>query len=379
MSREIEQGRAEKSAEKSAEESADERRWAAAALSNPAALAQLATHAGGADIARRQRLAPALARVAQRAGIETTATLAWRQELRASAATRLWLGDAANQLFSTLAEAGVGFLPLKGWDLGRRVYAAAEERPTSDIDVLLAPDQLELACDALLERGFKALQEGEEIQAYLREEGYAAALKAPGGQLVELHFRFWGSAPAGLAEAVLAASATDAKLAGTARAATFEHAYLIAAFHLFLDAPPRPAGAFRDLDLLAGKGLDKAFLLAECRRFGLELPLALASSVAAELFGNAVCGQIAEELRAGLRLPERWLPWQADVSSQRLVVCRLLAGRPSRHGWRLVGRRLWPHAGIVAAATPAEGSWLRRRLWYQWKHLRGKSGPGDRR
>ena len=356
----------------------EEQRAAAAALGDFAALESLAKDPAGARIGRAEKLAPALARAAARTGLDTPNTTAWRTELRSSAATRLWLGDVARLLAQVLGELSVAFAPIKGWDLGRRVYPAAEERPTSDLDLLLAPEDLDRVVAALEERGFRPLQKGPRAATYLRDEGYAAALKAPGGQLVELHFRLWGSAPADLAASLLAAAQDDPELGPTARRVLPEHAYLLAAFHLFLDAPPRPAGAFRDLALLAEGGIDAALLVAEARRLGLDLPVALASAVAAELFGQAVCRQVATELRGGLRRAERRVPWDAEVSGARLGLARLFAGRPSRLGWRLVLRRGWPHPGVVEGAT-SEGPWWLRRLWYQWGLIRGKSGPGEGR
>lgn len=356
-----------------------EARLAAAALADRGALAQLALRADGAAIAQREKLGPALARAAVRAGLDSPATVAWRAELRAGAATRLWLNAAAAELVEVLGQSGIPFLPIKGWDLGRRIYPAAEERPTSDLDLLLPAARLEEAVAALAGRQFRSLQQGRYAALYLRQEGYAAALRAPAGQLVELHFRLWGSAPAGLDAAILAAAAADPGLGTAALAARLEHAYLLAAFHLFLDPPPRPAGAFRDLALLAEQRLDAEFLLAECRRFGLALPVALASATAAALYGVAGCAELAAVLREELRWPERQLGWSAEVGSGPLFLARLLAGRPSRHGWRILWRRLWPHRGVVEAATAAERPWLLRRLWYQWKLVRGQLRPGEKR
>lgn len=356
----------------------DGQRRAATALVDSAALESLATDPAGAQIGRAEKLAPALARAAARAGLDTPCTTSWRTELRSSAAARLWLGDVARLLARLLGEVAVPFAPIKGWDLGRRVYPVAEERPTSDLDLLLPPEDLERVVAALEAQGFRLLQSGPRAATYLRDEGYAAALKAPGGQLVELHFRLWGSAPADLASSLLAAGQEDRELGPTARRLLPEHAYLLAAFHLFLDAPPRPAGAFRDLALLAERGIDVAVLVAEARRFGLDLPVALGSAVAAELFGQDLCRQMATELRGGLRRVERWVPWSADASAARMGLARMFAGRPSRLGWRLLFRRAWPHPGVVEGGT-AEGPWWLRRLWYQWGIIRGKSGPGDGR
>ncbi len=352
-----------------------EQRLAAAALAGGEALARLAENPLGAGIARREKLAAALSRVAAREGLATIAAESWRAELRTAAATRLWLAAAAGELVAAFTVAGIPFAPIKGWDLGRRIYPAAEERPTSDLDLLLAEEHLDAAVAALTAAGFRPLQSGQRLALYLREEGYAAALKAPAGQLVELHFRLWGSAPAGLAAALLAAAAPDPGLGATALAIRLEHAFLLAAFHLFLDPPPRPALAFRDLALLAAGGLDRSFLLAETRRFGLALPVALGADAAAALYGEPESAAIAGELRPELRWPERLLPWDAELAASQIFLARFLAGRPSRHGWRLLWRRFWPHPGIVEAATAPGASWPARRLWYQWSHWRGRSGP----
>lgn len=355
----------------------DQRR-AASALVGGEALASLAADPRALEIARAEKLGPVLSRTASREGLAGAAVDAWRRELRAAAATRMWLAAAAADLVAILGNAGITFAPIKGWDLGRRAYPSPEERPTSDLDLLLPPEQLDSALEALGGAGFRLLQTGRRVERYLREEGYAAALKAPAGQLIELHFRLWGSAPADLAAAILAAAPADPRLGPSARAIRLEHAFLLAAFHIFLDGPPRPAGAFRDLAMLAAQGLDTAFLEEETRRFGLELPVALAAAAAGELFAEESCVRLAARLHPHLRWPERRLSLDVDIDSRRLFLARLLARRPSRHGWLLLWRRIWPHSGIVEAAT-AEGPWARRRLWYQWNHWLGKTGPGEPR
>jgi hypothetical protein len=64
-------------------------------------------------------------------------------------------------LYATLARAmnarGVAVMPLKGCDLLTRVYDEPALRPTSDIDVLVRPEQFEAATQAVLATGFEAV------------------------------------------------------------------------------------------------------------------------------------------------------------------------------------------------------------------------------
>ncbi|MEM9554809.1 MAG: nucleotidyltransferase family protein [Acidobacteriota bacterium] len=339
---------------------------------------------------RRQRVPAQLLARARAHGLDQRRDLApaidaWRRQTRAAAATHLVLDATTVLVGRALGRAGIDWLPLKGVDLVRRgVYDGAEQRPCGDLDLLIPGDALEAAREALEAAGCVGLASGPRAARYLRDEGYAWQARAPTGSLVELHWRLWGSAPAALADHLVDASRPAPELGPTARQATTVHAWLIAAFHLWLDPPPRAVGRFLDLVQVADTTADDdslgdaAFrerLIAETEALGLQLPACLAAGVAADLFETArpTHTAILDALGASLRGPERLLfaahqgIRAADLPTGALAAARLTAGRGSRHGARAVGRRLWPHPGIVEDATRSDASspWPLRRLHFQ--------------
>lgn len=89
---------------------------------------------------------------------------------------------------AALHEAGLTFALLKG---AARIYGGAPDaacHPADDIDVLLAPDDVERAAAALLARGWTYRDDPAEVERFRREQHHAASLFPPGGSFpVELH------------------------------------------------------------------------------------------------------------------------------------------------------------------------------------------------
>lgn len=361
----------------------------------------------------RHRLGPALARRAVEAGLEPPP--AWRDALRGTAAVRLGLEATMARLaeaFGEGDEAGIPWLPIKGCDLGSRVYPAREDRPTSDLDVLVAADRFADARSTLAEAGFEPLASGPLAERYMGEEGYAwqARALAPDGTpgcLVELHGRLWGSVPEAMAEEILDRSIPAPELGPTARRPSLPDAYLIAAVHAWLHPPPRSLNTWWDLERIAlpasgvpasrvpagaapadgdtaSSGTFAARVADAARSLGLQLPVVLAARETATLFAPSrapherIVRELAGDLRwAERRLVERQAARGSDaVGLASLTLARLLAGRPSRAGWRSAVRRVWSHPGVVAAETSADRPWIVRRL----RHLAGNLGltPGSR-
>lgn len=319
----------------------------------------------------------------------------WRRQMRGAAAGHLLLDAVRQRAAEALDSVDVDWLPLKGVDLVTRGVFEPAERPTGDIDLLVARADLEPARSALVAAGFVGLAEGPYQERYLREEGYAWQARGPGNALLELHWRLWGSAPADLPDRVLAASEPAPDLGPTARRPSLVHAWLLAAVHLWLDPPPRAAGRFVDLraiaasvDSTADSTVDSAddmgeALRTEARALGLELPACLAAGVAATLWpddaSTPLHRSLRDALRPSLRLPERrlvprrragWLR-VAELPTSTVALARLVSRRPSRHGTRALWRRVWPHPGLVEASTDASAPWPLRRVRFQWRHLFG--------
>ena len=351
---------------------ATDRRIAAALAGDVESLELLVAEDELGEIGRRARVASALYLRAAASGVQGPALSAWRSSMTVLSVRHMVFADSLARVAVALEAAGVRWIPLKGCDLASRVYQHVEERTTSDIDLLITASDFEDARPALEADGWSGVASGPRARRYLREEGYAWQATRD-DVLLEVHFRLWGSVPEGLAGTMIEASEPDPSLPAGGRRLALRHAYLVAAVHAWLVPPTRGVGIWWDLERLAATSPPSLAdeVVSAARRWGLQLPVALASEVAVDLWGTGACRHIAADLAADLRLPERLVLWMArrrasaQTSLGLLSAARLVAGRPSRHRWRVVWRRLWAHAGVVEVATAEEWSWGARRLWYQ--------------
>ena len=358
----------------------------AAALDGDARqLARIATLDSDGAIARAHRVSGALYLRANAAGIEGSSLAAWRRDMASLAARYLLLRRALEACGESLASAGVTWLPIKGNDLATRFYDQVEERQTADLDILIASEDFPRARAALSATGWTELATGPRARRYVAEEGYA--WQATGhGVLLEVHFRLWGSVAEGLATEIVEASVLDPNLPGAGRRCSAAHAYVLAAVHSWLSTSPRGVGIFRDLERVGAGSLPTLAreVVEIARRWDLQLPVALASGVAADLWQDEeTCSHIAQELQEDLRGLERWL-WKGthrkdpyDLSLGRMTAARLLAGRRMRLGVKIAWRRLWDHSGVVEASTPEGWPWIARRVAHQLAGL-GLSSPSRR-
>ncbi len=333
---------------------------------------------------QQHRLGPALALRSKAAGLEPPAE--WQRALLGTTAHLLRLQHAAEQVMSTLGGLDIPWTVLKGFDLGPRIYRRAEERPTSDLDFLVAPEHRTDAVEALQSAGWQNLFPGQRYAAYLRDEGYADSLTLgpQSGILLEIHFRLWGLLPERAGRDVLDTAVDDPTLGAGGRRVTLAAAWVIAAAHVWLDPPPRPLRAWWELRRLSAAARDEGLELENdvqplIEAWGLQLPALLAAAQTAVLWpSDATNRTIADTLSGHLRWPERLLARRVypernatgsalgDLSTAQIVRSRLLALRPSRAGWRTLPRQLWAHPGIVEIQTPEETWWPRRR----WRHVR---------
>lgn len=335
----------------------------------PEALRRLAVADQDGRIGASHRIAAALYLRATRAGIEGPALVPWRQALFMMSARYLALGAAVEHIAQLLAAEKIRWIPLKGYDLATRIYDPPEERQTSDLDLLVASQDFERARRKLVAAGWQGLAAGEHAEEYLQEEGYAWQA-TDGVVLLELHFRLWGSVAEGLEQELIANSRLDPALPTGGHRLSLAHAYAIAAVHAWLTDPPRPIASWWDLARISAASspelVDEVEALS--RRFGLELPIALAAQISATLWGQKSCQLLATRQAQNLRLPERWLARRTaavgDTPLASMALARLLAGRPSRTGWRAPWRKLWAHPGTIERFTPTTWPWAARRLWY---------------
>ena len=278
-----------------------------------------------------------------------------RERFFRAAARVALLSQTLQIVGNALGSRGIAWAPIKGGDLAFRAYEQPEDRDFGDLDVLVAEPDRKRATAALADSGWlAALAPSEATEAFLRDEHYCASFSHQTGVLLELHHRLWGAVPTGLADEVIQSATPDPDLAPTGRRVSAAHAFVIAAFHVWMVPPPRAISNWWDLQRLAATGRpDLAHAVVEiARRWELQLPVGMAALASASLWPEPEPGEIARELLADLRPSERAvLGWcvrrGADATPfGSVVLARLLAGRPSRHGWRSVWRRFWPHPAL---------------------------------
>ncbi|MEM8929602.1 MAG: nucleotidyltransferase family protein [Acidobacteriota bacterium] len=277
-------------------------------------------------------------------------------ELRRAAGRYLVLTARLDEAGAALDAVGVAWAPIKGMDVASRAgtYATPEARPTADLDLLVHSRSLDPARDALQKAGWTSLVDGPNVERYLREEGYAWQARGPDGGLLELHHRLWGSVGAEVGDAMLDAAEPEGHAGSGRRRLRAEHAYLLAAVHAFLDAPPRPAFAFRDLVQLSRAGTNSTAIVEAADAFDLQLPVALAAKISHRLWGHPTDAAAVDGLQPKLRTTERTLLDAREdpeaITQPGLVAARHLARRRMRHSFhRMLVRRLWAHPGVVEA------------------------------
>ncbi|MBZ0112985.1 MAG: nucleotidyltransferase family protein [Thermoanaerobaculia bacterium] len=282
----------------------------------------------------------------------------------------------------------IPWLVIKGADITTRqnppVFARPEERPFGDLDVVIHTDDLDEVRQALRSEGWIALQEGELAERYLQEEGYAWQAQRE-GQMIEVHHRLWGSLPREATARLFAEAQDSPELGPTALRPSLPWAWVLAAFHIWL-SPHRDTISVRDLALIAIAG--GGDFVSEVVRLGCELgaalPLIAAAAVALDphvVPPHTVTSEnyqtLHRDIISGLHEDLRWVERRLHPevsrpqrSHARMTLARMLAGRKTRHGWRLVGRSIWPHPGTVAVETPDQWSWPRRRAASVWRRIR---------
>ena len=295
---------------------------------------------------------PALALEGKRLGLEIPE--AWYRRLIGTAVSGMHLKARLDDVGKTLDSADIPWMPIKGMDLGYRLWPGPEGRPSCDLDVMVPVPRLAEARAALSEAGWAGVEKGVAGEAFLRDEGYNWHAYDTFGTLLELHFRLWGSVPAAFSESVWERSATAPELGSRARRPSWPDAFLICAVHLWNLPPPHAFLYFRELELIVRRAGEAVLpeVAESARRWGLSLQLHLAALHAARLWESPGLARLAESLRSDLRLPERLLARSAvargvDAASlSQLYAARLLAGREARMGWKAPFRRLWPHPAV---------------------------------
>ena len=297
---------------------------------------------------------PALALEAK--GLKLEIPDSWQRQLILSAVQGLLLKSQLDGVGKALDSAGIPWMPIKGMDLGYRLWPGPEYRPTTDLDVLVPIVQLAEARAVLTNAGWRGNAQRDIDEDYLQAEGYNWQAWNDSGTLLELHFRLWPSTPSKWVEGVWEQSLEAPELGSKARRPSWPDAFLLCAVHIWQLPPPHALLYFRELELIARRCGEPVLeqVGPSARRWGLSLQVCLAALYAAHLWQNPAMQHLAESLQADLHLPERVLLRAASArgidaaSLGQLYVARLLSGRETRHGWKVAFRRLWPHPAVRA-------------------------------
>jgi hypothetical protein len=346
-----------------------QRTLAAALAGDRRALVDCAESPALQEASREHRLQAALALRARECRVENQCVADWRADLQRIAGRQLLFQASLEQVGACLAATGVNWIVLKGMDLATRVFDHPEERPSTDIDLLIDPGDYPRARAALEDSGWQSVFAGRAYDDWVIEEGHAwTAVHSRSRVALEVHFRLWGMVSDRAGQDLLSAACADDLLPPGGHRLPLAHAFVVAATHCLLDAPPRPLFQWWDMErIIAAGGPDLVpTIIKISRHWEIELVTALAAAQVEALWQNRNCARIAEDLGSSLRRAERWLARRAarnglDSTGASLSLARLVSGRSTRAGWQSVWRHVWAHPGMIAQETPDEWPpWLRR-------------------
>jgi hypothetical protein len=254
----------------------------------------------------------------------------------------------AARCLDALRAKGVVPVALKGYSLACRIYDVPEQRPATDVDFLLAPQELPAAEAAMGELGL-APAEGPEA-AYAREHHHSVNFHGP-GQLVELHHRALMAVGRVLESEPLIARSREGTLEGRAvrwLAAEDEVVYLAA--HAASHAFARLSWLY-DLKLYAVRQpVDWERAARRARDAGIHGPAYFGLALAQRALGAAIPEAALDALR-----PSRW---QAAVVERLFDAERLEASYFWTH--RFAGYAAMP---LVASDLPSMARYVTHHLW----------------
>ena len=243
-----------------------------------------------------------------------------------------------DRVVAVLRAAGLEPVALKGAGLASAVYREPAERDFGDIDLLLAPDEIDRAVTALGGQGYR-VPGTEAAEAGYREHHFHVRVQRPDGFIVELHWKltrtiepFLLDAAAFLADGVTLPGARGVRIPRP------EHALLHMVLESVRDGFDRLTRVV-DVDriIAATPAIDWHYVEATARAWRLLPSLALALEMSRDMLGTPVPDDVRGRIRpsAAVRLHLALLAPGASMLRQRSV------RRPSwvtlLHLWLLSG------------------------------------------
>jgi hypothetical protein len=334
----------------------DQRRLASA-LQNDAGLLELVAGASVEAVAAlvgRNRLTPLIARRLRDVAPGSELSRELLSELRESQVRTMLIRHELQQLGAVFGRSGIRWMPLKGGHLAFTVYTHPDDRPMSDIDILVDGTCFREAVDALELAGWRSIGDlGQRYFGYVLEEGYNWPVLRD-RIAIEVHFRLWGRAPGAMAPAIFETADQWLEFGDTALRPGLAEAFVVAAAHAWKSPRPRPLLTWWDLRTIVD-GVAEPFSEAIggfARRWDVPMPVGLAAATADALWPHPILAATADSLLHEARGPE--MPLKAllrrsvagALDDRLLVLAHLLAGRRTRLGGKLVWRRFLPHPGL---------------------------------
>ncbi len=266
------------------------------------------------------------------------------------------LDAAATEALAVFAAAGIDAILLKGPALAHALYAP-EHRPYSDVDLLVAPDRVDAARDALTGLGYRSTSDGlgiDDVGGSADADAWArAAIGEDAGLMIDLHWRLPGaSAPAEVAWTALVARRAWIEVAG-ARTPTLDAAGL--AVHVALHAAQhggRDGKPMEDLERAARRWAlpvwrDAARLAAQ-----LDAGAVFAAGLRLTMSGTALAGELG-------------LPASAEAAWE--IERRFDRPRGTFHLDALASAPTWrARASILRRSVLPTRAWVRWQ--YPWAH-----------
>jgi hypothetical protein len=287
------------------------------------------------------------------------------QQLRAAAlrdrTATLQLVALLASVTARLAEAGVEAISIKGPTLGMLAFGDASLRQSRDLDVLIAPEQLPAALDALSAADFRVVQlaggtDADRVARWMGMMKDLSLVHLPTGALVELHWRLANNPhllPLSVAQSRQAVDIGAARL-GTlgaddlllylcvhgARHGWFRLKWLADVHALLAAAGPGGAERFHARAASAGLAAPAGQMLELLREvYGLPVPPALEPALKRWRTRALV-------VAARRSLFEPRAPDQVRFGTTAIGVCQLIMRRELRYTAREVAELLidWPVA-----------------------------------
>jgi hypothetical protein len=286
------------------------------------------------------------------------------------------------QLMGAMHRHGVAPILFKGVGVAYQYYSPPHLRPYGDIDLLVAPAELERAVSAAKSVGYVEQNDDPAVRAYYREAEYNLPLVHPKWRWLEIHHNLYRDCEPAFVTGVLERAVPGTFLEVPVRRLSPPDLFLVLATHFGTSSVGSRWLWLLDLVLL-GRALDSAEwdqVMSLSRAHGLSVfaagALALMDRLWRVRFDD---GRIERTVRNDLRLPERMALDrllqrinEGPASDHVLAIPRRLSGRPV-HGSMGLASSVFCHPGAVCLEYGVHSQspeFWRYRLTHPFRRLR---------